>query len=184
MTAAPVLVVLAGLPGSGKSRVARAVARHLPAALVVVDVLEDALLRAGVAADQPTGLAAYVAAEAVAQDALDAGVPVVLDAVNAVAPAREQWRGLAARCGVPRVVVEVVCSDPVVHRARLQARSRGLALREPGWDDVRRRAAEYEPWTEPVLRLDSMGDEERNLAEVLGHVRAAAQPAVPGPPAP
>lgn len=184
MTTDPALVVLAGLPGSGKSRVARALARRLPAALVVVDVLEDAMLRAGVAADPPTGLAAYVAAEAVAEDVLAAGVPVVIDAVNAVAPAREQWRALAARRGVPRVVVEVVCSDPVVHRARLEGRSRGLALREPGWTDVRARAAEYEPWTEPVLRLDSVDDEERNLAKALGHVRAAVRRTVTGSPAP
>ncbi|TQM13589.1 hypothetical protein [Pseudonocardia kunmingensis] len=37
-----VLVVLAGLPGSGKSALARPLARRLRAALVVVDLLEDA----------------------------------------------------------------------------------------------------------------------------------------------
>jgi predicted kinase len=166
-----VLVVLAGLPGSGKSALARPLARQLRAALVVVDLLEDAMLRAGVPAGYSTGLAAYLSAEVVADDALAAGVPVVVDAVNAVAPAREQWRALAARRGVPRAVVEVVCSEPAVHRGRLEGRSRGLALREPTWADVR--AREYEPWTEPVLRLDSMADAESNLAAALAHVRAA-----------
>ena len=163
-----VLVVLAGLPGSGKSVLARPLARRLRAALVVVDLLEDAMLRAGTGG--PTGLAAYLAAEVVADDALAAGVPVVVDAVNAVAPAREQWRALAERRGVRRVVVEVVCSDPAVHRTRLEARSRGLALREPTWADVR--AREYEPWTEQVLRLDSLDDPEANLDAALAHVRS------------
>jgi predicted kinase len=171
VTGAPVLVVLAGLPGSGKSALARPLSQGLRAALVVVDLLEDAMLRAGVAPGGPTGLAAYLAAEVVAEDALAAGVPVVVDAVNAVAPAREQWRALAARQGVPRIVVEVGCSDPAVHRARLEGRSRGLALREPTWSDVR--AREYEPWTEPVLRLDSTDDAQANLAAALAHVRAA-----------
>jgi predicted kinase len=163
-----VLVVLAGLPGSGKSSLGRPLARELRAALVVVDQLEDAMLRAGVPAGYSTGLAAYLSAEVVADDALAAGVPVVVDAV---APAREQWRDLAARRGVPRAVVEVVCSDPAVHRARLEGRSRGLALREPTWADVR--AREYEPWSEPVLRVDSTADAESNLAAALAHVRAA-----------
>ena len=104
-----------------------------------------------------------------AGDALAAGVPVV---VNAVPPAREQWRALAERRGVPRVVVEVCCSDPDVHRARLECRRCGLALREPTWADVQGRA--YTPWTEPVLRLDSLDDAETNLAAALAHVRAAS----------
>jgi predicted kinase len=166
-----VLVVLAGLPGSGKSALAHPLAERLRAALVVVDLLEDAMLRAGIAAGEPTSLAAYLAAETVADGALGAGVPVVVDAVNAVAPAREQWRALATRRGVPRAVVEVVCSDPAVHRARLEGRSRRLALREPTWADVR--ARQYEPWTEPVLRLDSMDDAEANLAAALTHVGTA-----------
>jgi predicted kinase len=166
-----VLVVLAGLPGSGKSSLARPLARQLRAALVVVDLLEDAMLRAGIPAGYSTGLAAYLAAETVADDVLGAGVPVVIDAVNAVTPAREQWRAVAARHGISRAVVEVVCSDAAVHRTRLEGRSRGLALREPTWADVR--AREYEPWTEPLLRLDSMDDAESNLAAALAHVRAA-----------
>ncbi|HYH31105.1 MAG TPA: AAA family ATPase [Pseudonocardia sp.] len=119
------LVVLAGLPGTGKSALTRPLAQRLGAALVVVDLLEDAMLRAGVSADQPTGFAAYVAAEVVAEDALAAGVPVVVDAVNAVTPARARWRALGERRGVPRAVVEVTCSDPDVHRARLEGRRRG-----------------------------------------------------------
>ena len=167
---------MAGLPASGKSTIGRALAARLPAALVAVDSIDDALRRAGIGHGQPVGLAAYVAAEAVAQDVLGAGGSVVLDAVNAVAPARQQWRDLAARAGVPRVVVEVVCSDPALHRARLAARSRGFtALPEPTWESVRERAAGYEPWSEPVLRLDSADDVERTVAAALAHVRAAGR---------
>lgn len=167
------LIVMAGLPGSGKSTVARELATRLPAALVAVDPIDDAMRRAGIDLDQPTGLAAYVAAEAVADDVLGCGLAVVLDAVNAVEPARRQWRDLATRRGVPRVVVEVGCSDPSAHRARLAARSRGLiALPEPGWHDVQRRAVEYAPWTEPVVRVDSAEPIEAGVAAVLQAVAA------------
>ncbi|WP_249460108.1 AAA family ATPase [Streptomyces lavenduligriseus] len=55
----------------------------------------------------------------------DAGIPdPVIDAVNAVETARQQWRVLAGRHRVPVAVIEVVCSDAQVHRRRLEHRSR------------------------------------------------------------
>ncbi|MGH3568253.1 MAG: AAA family ATPase [Pseudonocardia sp.] len=47
------LIVMSGLPGSGKSTIGRALAARLPAALVSVDPIDAALRRAGIAADQP-----------------------------------------------------------------------------------------------------------------------------------
>ncbi|NUS77369.1 MAG: AAA family ATPase, partial [Streptomyces sp.] len=64
------LVVMAGLPGTGKSSVAEALGRALAAPVVSVDPIEAAMWRAGVGRDQPTGLAAYVVAEAVADGVL------------------------------------------------------------------------------------------------------------------
>ncbi|MFF1839063.1 AAA family ATPase [Streptomyces sp. NPDC058231] len=67
------LIVMAGLPGVGKSSVAEALGRRLAAPVVSVDPIEAAMWRAGVARDQPTGLAAYVVAEAVAGPRRPAG---------------------------------------------------------------------------------------------------------------
>ena len=120
------LIVMAGLPGAGKSAVAEALGRALPAPVVSVDPIEAAMWRAGVSRGEPTGLAAYVVAEAVADGVLGLGQRVIVDAVNAVEAAREQWRGLAARHGVPVAFIEVVCMDPLVHRRRLEGRMRGI----------------------------------------------------------
>jgi hypothetical protein len=40
---------------------------------VSVDPIESAILRAGIDADQPTGLAAYLVAEEIAEKELDSG---------------------------------------------------------------------------------------------------------------
>ncbi|MFE3375994.1 AAA family ATPase [Streptomyces anulatus] len=48
------------------------------------------------------------------------GQTVIVDAVNAVEAARGQWRSLADRHDVLVVFIEVVCSDPVVPRRRLE----------------------------------------------------------------
>ncbi|MBR7838554.1 ATP-binding protein [Actinospica durhamensis] len=169
------LIVMAGLPGAGKSTVAEGLGRALPAPLVSVDPVEAALWRAGVGRDQPTGLAAYLVAEAVADGVLALGQDTIIDAVNAVEPARAQWRDLARRHGVPVAFIEVVCSDPVVHRYRLEHRKRDIeGFPEPTWDAVECRRAEFEPWTGPRLLLDSIADPASNLAKCLDYLTSHA----------
>lgn len=152
---------------------AAALGRTLPAPVVSVDPIEAALWRGGVSRTEPTGLAAYLAAEAVADGVLALGQSIVVDAVNAVEPARDQWRALAARYGVPLAFIEVVCSDTALHRARLAARRRDIAgFEEPEWADVEHRRAEFEPWSTPPLTLDSTLDQDTNIARALAHLAA------------
>lgn len=94
---------------------------------------------------------------------------MIVDAVNAVEAARGQWRSLAARRGVPKVFIEVVCSDPLVHRRRLEERSRGIeGFAEPTWEDVQRLGEEFASWADHRLVLDSMTDLASNVATALG----------------
>ena len=119
------LIAMAGLPGSGKSTIAEILAGRLGATVISVDPIEAAILRAGIDSDQPTGLAAYLVAETMAEQVLLSGHSVVVDAVNAVEPARLQWRDLAERCDVKLRVIETVCSDPALHEERLVEADRG-----------------------------------------------------------
>ena len=142
------LIAMAGLPGVGKSTLAAGLAERLGIAVVSVDPIESAILRAGIRADEPTGLAAYLVAETIAEGILVSGQSVIVDAVNAVDPARMQWRDLADRAGVPVHFVEVVCSDPAVHRERLEARYRDLPhIEEPTWHAVEQSLEEYAKWS-------------------------------------
>ena len=162
---------MAGLPAAGKSSVAEGLGSALSAPVVSVDPIEAAMLRAGIERAQPTGYAAYVAAEAVAGGVLALGQTVIVDAVNAVEPARGQWRDLASRHRVRLAVIEVVCSDLAVHRRRLEERVRGIeGLDEPDWASVERRRAEYEPWTDRRLVLDSVNDLSANIKHALEFV--------------
>ncbi len=153
---------MAGLPGTGKTAIAEAIGARLLRPVVSVDPIESAILRAGIDADQPTGLAAYLVAETLAEIVLGAGHGAIVDAVNAVDPAREQWVSLAARSGQTLKFIEVICSDVAVHRNRLEARQRNLPrLSEPTWHAVEQSLDEYAAWSGPSgaverLTLDSV----------------------------
>ncbi len=169
--ARPDLVVLAGLPGVGKSAVAHATAGLLGCTLVSVDPLEAAMWRAGISHDAPTGLAAYVVAEAVAEGQLRLGGPVVVDAVNDHPAARQQWQDLATRTGATLAFVEVRLADRSEHRRRLEGRVRDLdGFPEPRWSEVESRRAAFESWTEDRLRVDAsepVGRVARRIIDAL-----------------
>ena len=146
---------MAGLPGTGKSTVAQQLRERLGYPVVSVDQIESAVLSAGIDSDQPTGLAAYLVAETLAGNVLESDRSIIVDAVNAVSPAREQWVSLAARHGSALTFIEIICSDPVVHRERLEARSRDLPhVSEPTWHAVEQSLDEYDEWVGPSAAVD------------------------------
>lgn len=165
------LIAMAGLPGSGKSAVANEVARTLGCAVLSVDPIEAAMWRAGIGRDQPTGLGAYVVAEDLAREQLRLGNDVVVDAVNDVEPARDQWRSLSAEFGQTLVFVEVFCSDEREHQARLASRRRQIdGFPEPTWESVVVRKGGFSDWHDDRVRVDSMRPLDELVEEVLEHL--------------
>ena len=141
------LVAMAGLPGTGKSTIGQVVASRLGIPVVSVDPIESAILQAGIASDQPTGLAAYLVAETLAERILVTGTGAMIDAVNAVDPAREQWVNLAARLGEPIKFIEVICSDPELHRERIENWRRSMPHIQLTWNAVEQSLEGYSEWT-------------------------------------
>jgi len=97
---------------------------------------------------------------------------VIIDAVNGVEPARDQWRRLAHRRRVPLSFIEVVCSDLDLHRQRLERRRREIeGFYEPTWASVEARRAGFDNWREDRLILDSTKSRSGNLATALAHLQ-------------
>jgi len=164
-----VLIVFGGLPATGKTTLSRLIAQDLSATWLRIDMIEAAMWRSGIAREEPTGLAAYVVANALVDAQLNLGATVVVDAVNPVEQARRAWRDLAARHEVRLRLCEVVCSDREEHRRRVEKRESDLAgLEVPTWDDVIKR--EYEPWTEPRLTVDTIQSRADCLTAVLAYI--------------
>ena len=149
------LVVIGGLPATGKTTLARLLAAQTGAVHVRVDTIEQALVRSGLAR-HPVGPAGYVVGYALAEEQLRQGLSVIAESVNPMAVTRDAWRDAAVGAGVRWAEVEVVCSDPAEHRRRVAARSvdiPGLPL--PDWAEVTGR--EYEPWDRERIVVDTAG---------------------------
>jgi predicted kinase len=164
-----VLVVVSGLPGTGKTAVAAELAARLGTVHLSVDPIEDALLGAGLPPSWETGVAAYEAARAVAEQNLALGLTVVVDAVNDSEPARQTWRAASAASRVRLAFVLLTLDDVGEHRRRLEGRVRQLVhVREPSWGDVVARAAAYAPWADGAcLRVSADQPLERLVADLL-----------------
>jgi predicted kinase len=146
------LIAFSGLPGTGKTTIARRLAYRIRAAYLRIDTIEDALARSAlaIAPAQDTG---YVAACAVALDNLANGLPVVADSVNPIPLTRNAFRALAESSGASFLDVEIVCSDVREHRRRVEARRAGGGRPHPTWEDVERR--HYAPWDRERVVVDT-----------------------------
>ncbi|WP_341952355.1 ATP-binding protein [Salinibacterium sp. TMP30] len=169
---------MAGLPGAGKSTLAEIVGARRKITVLSVDQIETAILKAGISGEQPTGLAAYLVAETLAETVLTQDRDIIIDAVNAVDPAREQWVNLAERTGSGVRFIEVVCSDRDEHKTRLVERA---AKRERSGavarNAVEHNLDEYSPWTGASgavarITLDSAGAIGVNVERAIAFLDA------------
>lgn len=148
----PLLVVVGGLPGTGKTTVARRLATQLSAVHLRVDTVEQALRRTP---DAPSDIGdlGYRVLYALALDNLRLGSWVIADVVNPVPLTRDAWRSVAEAARAAFVEIELVCSDPAEHRRRVEQRVADIpGLVPQTWQDVLDR--EYLPW-HPTVRLDT-----------------------------
>ncbi len=116
------LVQLSGVPGAGKSTLARGLADATGSVVVDTDVLKSAIIASGVSV-AAAGPATYATALALARDILEQGRSVVLDSPCRYADLLDAGIRIASEAGVRYGFIELRVQDWSVVRARLDARS-------------------------------------------------------------
>jgi len=149
------LIIFAGLPGTGKTTIARELARQIGAVHIRIDSIEQAILDSE-SSRQPINDLGYRVGYVVAQDNLRLGRTVIADSVNPMGVTRDSWLAVANHAKVSAVEIEITCSDAIEHRQRVETRvSDIVGLRLPTWQEVLSR--EYEPWNRKHLVIDTAG---------------------------
>jgi len=164
------LIVLSGLPGTGKTIIARELVARVPSVCLRIDAIEHALKTANGSAED-VGPAGYIVAYELAKSNLALGMFVIADCVNPLSVTREAWRAVAAETSSHLVEVEVVCSDAAEHRRRVESREADIAgFALPSWEAVLRH--DYEAWGTERLVIDSALVSAGEAADLIWrHVR-------------
>lgn len=188
----PLLIVMTGLSGTGKSAVAERLAAARGARVIASDVVRKE--RAGIPAtehryaDYGQGLYSpqlteqtYAAMRERAKPLLAAGQSVVLDATFQQRAERERAFELAQETGALALCVETVADAEVV-RHRLATREQdATAHSDAGWDTYLAQTRRYEPVKElddwQHLRIDSGQPIDAAVADALAALAARLEPA-------
>jgi predicted kinase len=147
------LIVFSGLPATGKTAIARELAREPHAVHVRIDSIEQAL-RESDRVQQPMDDRGYRVGYAVAVDNLNVGRTVIADSVNPLPITRNAWRDVGEQTSAGALEIEIVCSNADEHRHRVETRTTDVrGLRLPTWAEVVER--EYQQWDRGVLVVDT-----------------------------
>ena len=166
----PKLIIIAGLPGSGKSTVAESLAEELSIPLFSVDPIESSMIKSGLERSFETGLAAYIVAETLAGEQLKHRLSVIIDAVSPVQEARDMWHNLARTQNARLIIIECVL-ERELHKQRIESRIRDMhGMPEVTWEDVENRRETYLPWKEERLVLDSADTREKSVKKALDYI--------------
>jgi predicted kinase len=149
----PFLIVFGGLPGTGKTTIARDLVARLGGVYLRIDSIEQAI-RYATRARGTVNVKGYRVAYAVAGDNLQLGMNVVSDSVNPIQESRDAWMEVGRLTNSCFVEVEVVCSDAELHRQRVETRKADIpGLRLPNLKEFLER--EYQPWNRDHIVIDT-----------------------------
>ena len=168
-TGRPALVVLCGLPGTGKSYFAAKLAGRTPCLTLGSDRLRKILV------PQPRYTRGehrrvFVAAHRLLAELLAQGYRVIFDATNLTERARQPLYDIAATAGAQLLLVGFDAPEDVV-RQRLNRRAAGLSedsYSDADWQIYRRLSPGAEPIAGPHYRVDSSQDIGPVLEELAG----------------
>lgn len=161
----PSLVVVSGLPGTGKTHFCTRLVEKVQLALLESDALRKTLFpRPKYSAEESARL--FQAIHALIEKLLKKGISLVLDATNLSERYREQLYAIADRLNAKLVLVQVKAPAMIV-RERLEARVSGAETKsDAGWEVYQKMI----PTVEKIRRNHSVVDTSKDIASAIDKI--------------
>lgn len=171
-TSKPVLILMTGLPGTGKSHVSRMIQQALPAVIVQSDFVRKLLFpRPRYTAEESDTV--YRTCHEVVARLLKKGLRVILDATNLIEHKREIVYQIADRAEAKLIIVRTVAPKPVVLQ-RLDQRKQGFGLDDLSDADAavyERMQREDEPIRRNYIKVDTSRDPQPIVDKIVREAR-------------
>lgn len=143
----PRLIILAGLPGSGKTTLARLLAKELSLVYLRVDSVEAPFN--AYYPDAGSHGEGYEALINLARENLKLANDVIIDTVNPFHLTRAMFMSLDKEMDLETFQFEIKLKDKSLHKKRVEERKSDIRnLKVPSWQEVLDR--EYEEWDEKI----------------------------------
>lgn len=162
------LVLVCGLPGSGKSTVAKAVNERLSGELLRTDEIRKAIFDKPEYTEEEKEFV-YVQAEKLVEIWLMRGKNVIMDGTFYRNALRKRFIGIAKRLKVPVKIIECVCSEKAVEKRV------GCRARDPSDADFcvyRKVKSQWEPIKEKHITVDTMWEMKKVLEKIFGDAKS------------
>lgn len=174
----PALAVMTGLPGTGKTTFARALAEAGPFTLVGSDPVRAALFPSPQFTPQENAVV-YEVADAVIWDLLREGRWVIYDATNLSEGRREMVRRVGLNAAARLVTVRTTAPVAVI-KARLAQRAASIppdGVSTADWSVYERLRVREQPVAHSYIEVDTTQDIAVAVREVVRRLRGVAPPA-------
>jgi len=160
----PVLIVVSGLPGTGKSYFCSKLAERLPFIVLESDALRKVLFPSPTYSS-PESLRLFQACNHLIEQLLKRGFSLILDATNLSEGHREYLYSIADHLNVKLVLVQVK-APPEVVRERLKSRRDSETNSDADWMVYQR----MKPSFQPIRRNHYVVDTSRDITPVLDKI--------------
>ena len=175
------VVSISGVQGTGKTTLARALGAALGAVVFSRDPLMKVLAEGGVPVDaglknragalargtKGVGVLGYELQGVLLRQQLEMGHSVVLECI-APPEVRASWQKTTLEAGATFWIVDTICSDPEVHRARFEARGQGqLGGWTLTWDVAERGRRRFVAHPDAIFVADSVVPVLENVSQIV-----------------
>ena len=146
-----VLYIFSGLPGAGKTTLAKEISKLFGSVYIRIDTIEQGIRDLCNFNVQGEG---YRLAYRVIADNLNIGNNVVVDSCNPIKLTRNEYENIAKDNNCNYINIEIICSNKNEHKNRIETRENDIKnLKLPTWEDIEKR--NYEEWDKEHIIIDT-----------------------------